>query len=77
MFYYKRNKKPKLIVSIVKSYSESDLERLFLFIHALLKSPKMKVVFKVDSSIKEQFIKVIKKQKCHLLFTYNIKESIA
>lgn len=53
MYYYIASKKPKLEVKIVKNYSETDLQRIFLFIEALMDSPKVKVIFNVDPSLKE------------------------
>lgn len=73
MYYYIASKKPKLEVKIVHHYSETDLQRIFLFIEALLDSPKMKVVFKVDPSLKEQFRKTIQNLNWHQFYAYNIK----
>lgn len=77
MFYYIKSKNPKLEVSIVENYSEADLERIFLFIDALLDNPKMKVIFKVPPSTKEQFKKTIETLTWHPLYAYNIKEDKA
>ena len=77
MFYYIASKKPKLEVRIVDSYTEADLERVFLFIDALIDSPKMKVVFKVHPSCNELFKKTIQKLDWNPLYPYNIKENVA
>jgi hypothetical protein len=77
MFYYSTNKKPSLEISIIQEYKEEDLKRLFLFIDAIVSSPKLLVVFKIDNSIKEDFNQLIQKISWQPLYTYNIKEIIA
>jgi hypothetical protein len=71
MFYYKESKKPKLEVSIGEEYTETDIERIFLFIEALIVSPKAIVIFKVNPLLKQNFKeKIIKNNMC---FCYNYK----
>ncbi len=77
MFHYINRKKPKLEVNIVQSFTEADLERVFLFIDALIDSPKTKVVFKVHPSVKLHFEQSIKNRNWHPSYAYNIKENIA
>ncbi|SDB36670.1 hypothetical protein SAMN03097699_0933 [Flavobacteriaceae bacterium MAR_2010_188] len=73
MFYYKASKKPKLEVSISKSYSEADIQRLFLFIESLIDNPNMHVVFKVNPSTKEQFTAMFEKNNLSSIYNYSIQ----
>lgn len=77
MFSYTVNKKPKLEVIISKKYTELDVERLILFIDALIVSKEIKVIFKVDPSTKKQFKSNIEKMYLNTLFAYTIKEKVA
>lgn len=76
MFYYIASNKPKLEVSIVKNCSESDLERLLLFIDALSETPDMEIVFKVLPSKKKQFTKTLLSYNWNAVYAYNIEENI-
>ncbi|GEQ85715.1 hypothetical protein ULMS_12230 [Patiriisocius marinistellae] len=77
MFYYIASKNPMLEVSIVKNYTETDLEHVFLFMDTLIKNPDLNVLFKVEPSIKEQFKSLIEKRSCRPSYAYNIIENIA
>ncbi|OAB76083.1 hypothetical protein [Cochleicola gelatinilyticus] len=76
MFYYIASKKPRLEVNIVENYSEEDLERIFLYIEALLDNPKMNVTFKVLPSIKEQFKQTLSSRRWNPFYAYNIQENV-
>jgi hypothetical protein len=73
MFYYKVSKNPKLEVSISKDYSETDIQRIFLFIDALIDSPKVTVVFKVNPLLKEDFKEEIVKNNACSFYNYQIQ----
>ncbi|EDM44122.1 hypothetical protein SCB49_11042 [unidentified eubacterium SCB49] len=77
MFYYKESAKPKLEVRIPSAYTKEDLERIFLFLKALVFSPSMKVIFLVHNSINEEFANTLLLYSDSMLFQYIIKENVA
>jgi hypothetical protein len=73
MLYYRTDKLDELEVSIVDNYSESDIVRIFNFIDALIVDPKVTVVFKVNSLLKNDFEKMILKNKTCTFYKYQIQ----
>lgn len=73
MFYYKQSENPSLEVRIAEYYSESDFERLFLFIDALIDNSETKVVFMVNPLIKENFEETIMKNNAYSFYNYQIQ----
>lgn len=74
MFYYTAGTYLSLEVNVSENYSEADLERILLFVDALVDSPKMVVTFNVNTHFKEHLQDIIEHQNYHRLYTYTILE---
>jgi len=72
MFYHTNHHKNDLEVSIVQSYSELDIKRIFHFLGASVNNPKTTVTFKVHPSIKERFYELMEKNNSYSHYRYDI-----
>ncbi|OBX22490.1 hypothetical protein BAA08_08675 [Bizionia sp. APA-3] len=77
MFYYLASKKPKIEVSVTSIYKKSDLEKIFLFLDALIDSPLTKVIFIVHFSVLEEFTKTLLSYHDNYLYEFKIIENAA
>ncbi|MAN59576.1 MAG: hypothetical protein CMC08_07050 [Flavobacteriaceae bacterium] len=64
-------------MSIIDNFSEAYLERVFMYVDALVESSNTEVIFKVSPTAKEQFNRTLATRHLQPVYTYFINENIA